>query len=167
MIFFISVTEYRSELEIDKGVGCPRMQRCKPCDRDCQREQAKRQDTARCGDIKWLFRHKAQTERPQSQLGTRLQAEGKYHRAHRGRIPPAGQTGEQGQRIGYRGGPEEHPGEADRRKDQQAAGRCGATLTISGEKPLLGEQQQTVDTAPDHKMQRSTVLHRRPSFCPM
>ena len=78
MIFFISVTEYRSELEIDKGVGCPRVQRCKPCGSNSQREQAKRQNTARCGDIKGFFRHKAQTERPQSQLGTRLQAEGKY-----------------------------------------------------------------------------------------
>ena len=157
MIFFISVTEYRSELEIDKGVGCPRVQRCKPCGSNSQREQAKRQNTARCGDIKGLFRHKAQTERPQHQLGTRLQAEGKYRRAHRGRIPPAGQTRKQGQRIGYRGGPEEHPGEADRCKGQQAAGMCNAPLTVSGENPLLGEQQQTVDTAPDHKMQRSTV----------
>lgn len=90
MIFFISVTEYHSELEIDKGVGCPRVQRCKPCGSNSQRKQAKRQNTARCGDIKGLFRHKAQTERPQSQLGTRLQAEGKHRRAHRGRIPPQG-----------------------------------------------------------------------------
>lgn len=162
MIFFISVTEYHSELEIDKGVGCPRVQRCKPCGSNSQRKQAKRQNTARCGDIKGLFRHKAQTERPQSQLGTRLQAEGKHRRAHRGRIPPAGQTGEQGQRIGNRSGPEEYPDEADRRKGQQAARRCGAPLTISGEKPLLGEQQQTVDTAPDHKMKRGTVPHREP-----
>ena len=99
------------------------MQRCKPCDRDCQRKQAKRKNTARCGDIERLFRHKAQTERPQHQLGGWLQTEREHRRAHRGRIPPAGQTRKQCQRIGYRGGPEEYPSEADRCKGQQAARR--------------------------------------------
>ncbi len=109
------------------------------------------------GTSRGFFRHKTQTERPQSQLGTRLQAEvsaavrteaGPHPQGRRENRVSASETevarkNTQAKQTAARG--------------QQAAGRCGAPLTISGEKPLLGEQQQTVDTAPDHKMQRSAV----------